>query len=43
MRRLGDLHSIATYRRTTTLRIHEPAVLPGIFQAEAYIRRMLSF
>ena len=43
MRRLGDLHSIATYRRTTTFRIHEPAVLPGIFQTEAYIRRMLSF
>jgi transcriptional regulator with XRE-family HTH domain len=43
MRRLGDLHSIATYRRTTTFRIHEPAVLPGIFQTDAYIRRMLSF
>jgi transcriptional regulator with XRE-family HTH domain len=43
MRRLGDLHSIATYRRTTTFRIHEPAVLPGIFQTEAYIRRMLAF
>jgi transcriptional regulator with XRE-family HTH domain len=43
MRRLGDLHSIATYRRTTTFRIHEPAVLPGIFQTEAYIQRMLAF
>lgn len=43
MRRLGDLHSIATYRRTTTFRIHEPTVLPGIFQTEAYIRRMLAF
>jgi transcriptional regulator with XRE-family HTH domain len=43
IRRLGDLHSIATYRRTTTFRIHEPAVLPGIFQTEAYIRRMLAF
>lgn len=43
MRRLGDLHSIATYRRTTTFRIHEPAVLPGIFQTEAYVRRMLAF
>ncbi|GIJ50244.1 transcriptional regulator [Virgisporangium aliadipatigenens] len=43
MRRLGDLHSIATYRRTTTFRIHEPIVLPGIFQTEAYIRRMLAF
>jgi hypothetical protein len=43
MRRLGDLHSIAAYRRTTTFRIHEPAVLPGIFQTEAYIRRMLAF
>lgn len=38
MRPLGDLHSIATYRRTTTFRIHEPAVLPGVFQTEAYIR-----
>jgi transcriptional regulator with XRE-family HTH domain len=43
MRRLGDLHSIATYRRTTTFRIHEPIVMPGIFQTEAYIRRMLTF
>jgi transcriptional regulator with XRE-family HTH domain len=43
MRRLGDLHSIATYRRTTTFRIHEPLVMPGIFQTEAYIRRMLTF
>jgi transcriptional regulator with XRE-family HTH domain len=43
LRRLGDLHSIATYRRTTTFRIHEPAVLPGIFQTEAYVRRMLAF
>ncbi len=43
MRRLGDLHSIATYRRTTTFRIHEPTVMPGIFQTEAYIRRMLAF
>lgn len=43
MRRLGDLHSLATYRRTTTFRIHEPIVLPGIFQTEEYIRRMLTF
>ncbi len=43
MKRLGDLHSIATYQRTATFRIHEPIVLPGIFQAEAYIRRMLTF
>jgi transcriptional regulator with XRE-family HTH domain len=43
MRRLGDLHSIATYERTTTFRIHEPVVMPGIFQTEAYIRRMLAF
>jgi transcriptional regulator with XRE-family HTH domain len=43
MRRLGDLHSIATYQRTTTFRIHEPIVMPGIFQTEAYIRRMLTF
>jgi transcriptional regulator with XRE-family HTH domain len=43
MRRLGDLHSIATYQRTTAFRIHEPIVLPGIFQTEAYIRQMLQF
>src|SRR5262249_44382658 len=43
MRRLGDLHSIATYQRTTTFRIHEPIVLPGIFQTETYIRQMLAF
>lgn len=43
MRRLGDLHSIATYRRTTALRIHEPLVMPGIFQTEAYVRRFLPF
>ncbi|WEH31951.1 helix-turn-helix transcriptional regulator [Streptomyces sp. AM 4-1-1] len=43
MRRLGDLHSIATYRQTSTFRIHEPLVLPGIFQTEAYIRQMLAF
>jgi hypothetical protein len=30
-------------RRTTTFRVHEPIVLPGIFQTEAYIRRMLTF
>jgi len=43
MRRLGDLHSIATYQRTATFRIHEPIVLPGIFQTEAHIRQMLRF
>lgn len=43
MRRLGELHSIVTYRRTTTFRIHEPIVMPGIFQTEAYIREMLTF
>jgi transcriptional regulator with XRE-family HTH domain len=43
MRRLGDAHSVATYQRTTIFRIHEPLVLPGIFQTEAYIRRMLAF
>ena len=30
-------------QRTTNFRIHEPIVLPGIFQTEAYIRQMLSF
>ena len=43
MRRLGDLHSIATYQRTTTFRIHEPIVMPGIFQTETYTRQMLAF
>lgn len=43
MRRLGDLHSIANYRRTKLFRIHEPVVMPGVFQTEAYIRRMLPF
>lgn len=43
MKHLGDLHSITTYRRTTTFRIHEPIVLPGIFQTETYIRQMLDF
>jgi hypothetical protein len=39
LKHLGTLHSIATYRRTASFRIHEPVVLPGIFQTEAYIRR----
>jgi transcriptional regulator with XRE-family HTH domain len=43
MRHLGALRSIPTYRRTTTFRIHEPIVMPGIFQTEAYVRRMLTF
>jgi transcriptional regulator with XRE-family HTH domain len=43
MRRLGGLHSTSTYRRTATFRIHEPLVMPGIFQTEAYYRRILSF
>jgi transcriptional regulator with XRE-family HTH domain len=43
MRRLGDLHSVTTYQQTTTFRIHEPIVMPGIFQTEAYIRQMLTF
>lgn len=43
MRRLGGLHSTATYQKTTTFRIHEPIVLPGLFQTEAYHRRILSF
>ncbi|OLB78283.1 MAG: transcriptional regulator [Actinobacteria bacterium 13_2_20CM_2_71_6] len=43
MRRLGALSSIPTYRRTTTFRVHDPIVMPGIFQTEAYTRRMLTF
>jgi len=41
LKHLGTLHSITTYRRTTSCRIHEPIVLPGIFQTDAYIRQML--
>lgn len=43
LKHLGTLHSAATYRRTTTFRIHEPLVLPGIFQTPAYTRRMLTY
>jgi transcriptional regulator with XRE-family HTH domain len=43
LRRLTTLSSIPTYRRTTHFRIHEPIVMPGIFQTEAYTRRMLAF
>jgi transcriptional regulator with XRE-family HTH domain len=43
LRRLTALSSIPTYRRTTTFRVHEPIVMPGIFQTEAYTRRMLAF
>ena len=43
MKHLGGLHTIATYRRTTNFRIHEPIVLPGIFQTEAYVRAMLAY
>lgn len=43
MRRLGDVHSVAMYRRTRTFHIHEPVVMPGIFQTEAYIRQKLDF
>ena len=43
MRHLGALSSIPAYRRTTTFRVHEPIVMPGIFQTEAYTRRMLTF
>jgi hypothetical protein len=43
MKHLGTLHSVATYRRTGSFRIHEPIVLPGIFQTQACIRRMLAY
>lgn len=43
MRRLGEPHSIANYKRTTSFRVHEPLVMPGIFQTETYVRRMLPF
>lgn len=43
IRRLGDLHSTSTYRAARTFRIHEPIVIPGIVQTDAYIRRMLAF
>ncbi len=43
LKHLGTLHSVTTYRRTTLFRVHEPVVLPGFFQTEAYMRRMLAF
>jgi transcriptional regulator with XRE-family HTH domain len=43
MKRLGGLHSVASYRRTTVFRIHEPIIMPGIFQTETYLRQMLTF
>lgn len=43
LKHLGTLHSVATYRRTGRFRIHEPLVLPGIFQTEAHIRAMLVY
>ncbi len=43
MKHLGELHSLATYRRIQRFRIHEPLVMPGIFQTEAYYRAMLKF
>jgi hypothetical protein len=43
MKRLSALGSIASYRRTTRFRIHEPLVMPGIFQTEAYYRAMIKF
>jgi transcriptional regulator with XRE-family HTH domain len=43
LKHFGTLHSAATYGRTTLFRIHEPIAMPGIFQTEAYTRRMLAF
>ncbi|MGH3714297.1 MAG: helix-turn-helix domain-containing protein [Micromonosporaceae bacterium] len=43
MRRLGGTHTIASYRRTRTFRVHEPLVMPGFFQTETYFRRILPF
>lgn len=43
MRRLGGTHTTGSYRRTKTFRVHEPLVMPGFFQTETYIRRMLPF
>jgi len=43
MRRMGDLATVESYRRTTTFRVHEPLVMPGIFQTETYMRQMLAF
>jgi transcriptional regulator with XRE-family HTH domain len=43
LKRLGQPHSLASYRRTRLFRIHEPLVLPGVLQTEAYYRAMIKF
>lgn len=43
LKHLGELHSLATYRRIQLFRVHEPLVMPGFFQTEAYYRAMIKF
>lgn len=43
MRRVLGAHTTARYKRTTTLRIYEHNVIPGLFQTPAYSTAMLSF
>ncbi len=43
MRRVLGAHTTARYERTTTFRIYEHNVIPGLFQTAAYSAAMLSF
>ncbi|MGL5828484.1 MAG: Scr1 family TA system antitoxin-like transcriptional regulator [Angustibacter sp.] len=43
MKKLDELHSVAHYAATKVFRIHEPLLLPGLFQTARYQRQMLDF
>lgn len=43
MRRVLGAHTTARYERTSTFRIYEHNVIPGLFQTAAYCAAMLSF
>ncbi|WP_229789854.1 Scr1 family TA system antitoxin-like transcriptional regulator [Pilimelia terevasa] len=43
MKRTGGPGSMALYKNTKIFRIHEPLMLPGIFQTEPYMRGVLKF
>ncbi|GGK09795.1 hypothetical protein GCM10010123_44660 [Pilimelia anulata] len=43
LRRLGGHRVNNLFRDTVHFRIHEVAIVPGLFQTEAYTRRMLDF
>jgi transcriptional regulator with XRE-family HTH domain len=43
MRRVLGAHTTARYERTSTFRIYEHNVIPGLFQTAAYSAAMLSF